>query len=160
MRLPKRHFHGQASAADTLTSALTACIVVMLVASFGGLMALLANMHFTPRLGDILVFRSESSVSDLLKVTATRSVPDPRLGHWATTCTLDPTVMARDGGSLVVETKSLTAPVFGVHWVGRQTSNGAANCGSSADLTLSRADLQTLVNAVGGMTISGDGNVL
>jgi hypothetical protein len=37
-----------------------------------------------------------------------------------------------------------------VHWAGTHTSEGADDCGSKADLTISGSDLQLLTNAVGG----------
>jgi hypothetical protein len=99
-------------------------------------------------------------VADGLAIAATRSPPLPQRSASAATCTLDPTVMAHNGGSLVVETKSLTQPLYGVHWSGAHTSTGAGDCGNSVDLTLSRMDLQSLVNTIGGFSFNSHGNVL
>ena len=99
-------------------------------------------------------------MGDSLAVTATRSMPLPQLSASSVTCTLDPAVMAHNGGSLVVETKSLTKPLYGVHWAGAHTSTGAGDCGNSVDLTLSRMDLQSLVNTIGGFSFNSHGNVL
>jgi hypothetical protein len=160
MKLPKRHSRDNEAASDTIDSLLTACTVVLLLASLGGLAALFASLHIGLRVGDILVFKPEATVADSLPVTAARSAPLPQQSAVAATCTLDPAVMAHGGGSLVVETKSLVHPVYGVHWVGAHTSTGAGDCGGSVDLTMSRMDLQTLVNAIGGFSFNSRGNVL
>jgi hypothetical protein len=160
MRLPKRHSRDNQAASDTVDSLLTACTVVLLLASLGGLTALFASLHIGLRVGDILVFKPDAVVADGMPVTATRSGPLPLQPVSATTCTLDPATMAHGGGSLVVESKSLVSPVYGVHWTGARTSSGAGDCGSSADLTMSRMDLQTLVNAIGGFSFNSRGNVL
>jgi hypothetical protein len=160
MKLPKRHPRDNEAISDIVDSLLTACTVVLLVASLGGLMALFSSLHVGLRVGDILVFKPGASVADGLPVAATRSTPLPQQSGSARICTLDPAVMAHDGGSLVVETKSLTEPDYGVHWAGAHTSAGASDCGGSVDLTMSRMDLQTLVNAIGGFSFNSRGNVL
>jgi len=157
MKLPKRHERDSEATSDTIDSLLTACTVVLLLASLGGLAALFSSLHIGLRVGDILVFKPDATVADSLPVTATR-LPQP--SAVAATCTLDPAVMAHGGGSLVVETKSLTKPIYGVHWAGAHTSTGSGDCGGSMDLTMSRMDLQTLVNAIGGFSLSSRGNVL
>ena len=159
MKLPKRQPRDSETISDTVDSLLTACTVVLLLASLGGLTALFASLHIGLRVGDILAFKPEASVADGLPVTATMSVPAPAKSATATTCTLDPAVMAHDGGSIVVESKSLIHPTYRVHWAGARTSTGADNCGSSVDLTVSRMDLQTLVNAIGGFSFNSRGYV-
>jgi hypothetical protein len=160
MKLPKWQPRDGEATSYTIDSLLTACTVVLLLASLGGLTMLCASLHIGLRVGDILVFKPGARVAEGLPVTAIRSVPLPRQPASAATCTLDPAVMALDGGSLVVETKSLTQPVYGVHWAGVRTSAGAADCGSSVDLTMSRIDLQSLINVIGGFSLSSRGNVL
>jgi hypothetical protein len=160
MKLPKRRHRDGETMADTADSLLTACTVVLLLASLGGLTALFASLHIGLRVGDILVFKPDAGMVEGLPVTATRSTTLPQQSVLAQTCTLDPAVMTHDGGSIVVETKSLTTPVYGVHWAGVHTSTGAADCGNSADLTMSRMDLQSLVNTIGGFTLNSKGNVL
>ncbi|MGA3403316.1 MAG: hypothetical protein ABSC95_29220 [Acetobacteraceae bacterium] len=160
MKLPKRQPRDNETLSGTIDSLLTACTVVLLLASLGGLAMLFASLHIGLRVGDILVFKPEATVADSLPVTATRSASLPQRSATAQTCTLDPAVMAHNGGSLVVETKSLIQPVYGVHWVGAHTSTGAGDCGGSVDLTMSRMDLQTLVNAIGGFSFNSRGNVL
>jgi hypothetical protein len=59
--------------------------------------------------------------------------------------------MAQGGGSLVVEARRMSSPpLYRVHWAGLRTSDGSGDCGSAADLVLSRSDLQKLANAAGG----------
>lgn len=162
MKLPKRRPSGNGrpsdseGIADTVDSLLTACTVVLLLASLGGLAALVSGLHIGLRVGDILAFKPEANVADSLAVSATRADAAGRPGA---ACTLDPAVMAHDGGSIVVESKSLTQPLYEVHWAGVHTSTGPADCGQSAELTLSRMDLQTLVNAIGGFTFNSRGYV-
>jgi hypothetical protein len=161
MKFPKRpQPRDSETLSDTIDSLLTACTVVLLLASLGGLAALFAGLHIGLRVGDILVFKPDATVADSLPVTAIRIAPLPQHSAAAQTCTLDPAVMAHDGGSLVVETKSLVQPVYGVHWSGTHTSTGAGDCGTSVNLTMSRMDLQTLVNAIGGFSFNSRGNVL
>lgn len=160
MKLPKRRPRDAEAMSDTVDSLLTACTVVLLLASLGGLTALFASLHIGLRVGDILVFKPDAAVADSLAVTATRTTALPRQSAVAQTCTLDPAVMAHGGGSLVVETKSLIHPVYVVHWAGGPTSTGAADCGTSVDLTMSRMDLQSLVNTIGGFSLNSRGNVL
>ena len=160
MKLPKRQPRDSETLSDTVDSLLTACTTVLLLASLGGLIALFTTLHIGLRVGDILVFKPDATVGDSLAVTATRSTPLPQRSASAVTCTLDPSVMVHGGGSLVVETKSLTQPLYGVHWSGAHTSTGAGDCGSSVDLTMSRMDLQSLVNTIGGFSFNSHGNVL
>lgn len=160
MRMPKRGSGDDGALAGTLDSVLTACTVVLLLASLGGLAALIASLHIGLRVGDILVFKPHAGLAGGLPVTATYTNVTFRPVGSKVICTLDPAVMARSGGSLAVETKSLVKPVYGVHWAGGQTSDDGTGCGAAADLTISRIDLQSLVNAVGGFSFDSRGNVL
>ena len=72
-------------------------------------------------------------------------------------CKLQPVVMASAGGSLVVEQRINNSRTFRVHWAGRQTSEPASDCGATADLLVSRIDLQLLSNAVGGPGVEHTG---
>jgi hypothetical protein len=72
MKLPKRQPRDSETISDTVDSLLTACTVVLLLASLGGLTALFASLHIGLRVGDILAFKPEASVADGLPVTATR----------------------------------------------------------------------------------------
>jgi len=66
---------------------------------------------------------------------------------------LNPGTMAKSRGSVVVEARRLSRPpVYRVHWAGGPTSRGATDCGTSADLVLSRSDLMRLANVAGEFT--------
>jgi hypothetical protein len=156
MKLPKRRV--DETAAATLDSILTAMTAVLLLASLGALILLLSSLHVGMRVGDILVFKPGTQVGDALAVSATYASPSNRGG--TATCMLEPTVMVRDGGSLVVEHKSLTDPIYTVHWAGGRTADSVQDCGRSTDLVVTRMDLQSLVNAIGGFSFNSKGNVL
>jgi hypothetical protein len=67
------------------------------------------------------------------------------------TCVLMPSIMAADGGSLVIEAKETSRPpLFHVHWSGPHTAAGAEDCGKSADLMLQLVQLRALANVAGG----------
>lgn len=75
----------------------------------------------------------------------------PESDRTRTNCLLMPSVMASDGGSLVIEAKEMTRPpLFHVHWSGPRTAVGARDCGKSADLTLQLIQLRALANVAGG----------
>ena len=82
----------------------------------------------------------------------------PAVGVPTVTCTLDPNVMATRGGSLVVEGRQ-NEPImqYQVHWGGTQTAKENADCGSTANLLVSRIDLQRLANAAGGFGVGNKG---
>ena len=64
---------------------------------------------------------------------------------------LDLNVLQRSGGSLVVESQMIEAKgSFKVHWAGQRTAADSGNCGSNADLILSKRELRVLASAAGG----------
>nr|WP_294503750.1 hypothetical protein [uncultured Rhodopila sp.] len=113
--------------------------------------------EFRPKVGDIVVFKPGSQDTDMWEMTIPATVISPT-GLAAGTCSLDPNVMAADGGSLVVESRR-TEPslLYIVHWAGAQTAKVAGNCGAAADVMVSRTDLQRLANAAGGFGIGEKG---
>jgi hypothetical protein len=97
-----------------------------------------------PRVGDILVFRQGAHMPpDWAFTVATAPAPN-------VTCSLWPEAMASQGGSIVVEQRLRSPPMFQVHWAGGHTSNAGADCGSDAALLVAGSDLQLLMNVVGG----------
>jgi hypothetical protein len=75
-------------------------------------------------------------------------------------CSLDPNAMAEQGGSLIVEgLQDQPSLQYHVHWGGTATAKANGNCGSSADLLVSRTDLQRLANAAGGFGVGDKGLV-
>jgi hypothetical protein len=115
--------------------------------------------EFRPQVGDMVVFKPGSQDTDLWQMT----IPGTKLsatGAPVGACSLDPNVMAADGGSLVVEGR-VTEPSlqYTVHWAGAQTAKQGGNCGSDVSVTVSRTDLQRLANAAGGFGVGDKGFV-
>lgn len=111
-----------------------------------GLCLRLADM-LEPAVGDIADFSSQRANQDVLPVTVTAN----EAGH---TCELASDVMVRDGGSFVVVARQSAADgSYLIHWAGSHTSNGTSDCGSSADLLVSKRDLLGLAGAAGGFGI-------
>jgi hypothetical protein len=70
-------------------------------------------------------------------------------------CILMPSVMAADGGSLVIEAKETSRPPsFRVHWSGQRTDLSPRDCGGSADQTLQLVQLRALANIAGGFGVN------
>ena len=133
-------------------------LAIMATGCLSTFMFLQADM-LRPRVGDMVVFapgQPESDVSDV-EVEATEVVSRKQR---STTCVLEPDVMIVEGGSLVVEARDDAVPsMYRLHWAGSRTSRDPEDCGTSADLTVSRADLQKLANAAGGFGIGRKGVV-
>ena len=112
---------------------------------------------FRPGLGDIVTFEPMTAGSDLWQVAieANRVLP---AGSPDVECALDPDIMAEKGGSLIVESRQ-DKPIllYRVHWAGSATARSRGDCGDSADLLVSRTDLQRLANAAGGFGTGGKG---
>jgi hypothetical protein len=90
--------------------------------------------------GEILHFGPYDGWNPVWQIDAERW-PDRR--H----CVLKPAVMAAAHGSLVVEQRRGDGRTFRIHWAGGPTSDGGADCGSAADLTVGLTAMQTLLNA-------------
>jgi hypothetical protein len=107
-----------------------------------------------PIVGNILVFKRSEAMTDWWRVKAT--IDDRAFATWQSggavrTCDLSPSAMVAGGGSLVVEARRMSSPpVYRVHWAGKYTSHGPSNCGTSADLVVSRSDLMRLADVAGG----------
>jgi hypothetical protein len=128
---------------------------IMLTGFLGTLMVLQLDA-FRPRVGDMVVFRPNSQDSDVWQLQVPATEVAGRVGMSA--CTLNPTVMATNGGSLVVEARRETSPpVYRLHWAGKQTDSGPTDCGPAADFSVTRTDLQKLANAAGGFGINDKG---
>jgi hypothetical protein len=138
------HKHTDNASSEVARTALLACLIAALLASSVAVVSAARTIDIGPKVGDILVFRPGSRMpADWEFTVATASTP-------STTCSLRPTVMASDGGSLVVEERIQAPRAFQVHWAGGRTSDSAADCGRDAQLVVAGADLQLLTNAVGG----------
>ncbi|HXT81034.1 MAG TPA: hypothetical protein VN702_15820 [Acetobacteraceae bacterium] len=130
-----------------------AAVVLMFVGCFATFLFLELDA-LRPRVGDMVVFEPNGQGFDewQLEVSAADLSGSNRPGS---KCTLDPNVMAAGGGSLVVEARQETTPLrYRLHWAGVRTAKGTADCGSVADLAVSRDDLQRLANAAGGFGVA------
>ena len=116
---------------------------------------LLMNLEFLrPKVGDMVVYHPNTAEQDVWQLEVA-SADGQRL------CVMDPSVMADHGGSLVIEARDDTnrAQQYRLHWAGAHTARGAGDCSGSADVVVSRKDLQKLANAAGGFGL-GHGAVI
>jgi len=115
--------------------------------------------QFRPKLGDIVAFKAGSQDTDLWQMTIPATLLSAK-GEPVADCTLDPNVMAENGGSMVVDGRVEVPSVqYRVHWAGSATAKSGGNCGASANLLVSRTDLQRLANAAGGFGVGEKGFV-
>lgn len=115
--------------------------------------------EFRPKVGDIVAFKPASQDTDMWQMTIPATLVSA-MGSPVADCSLDPNVMAETGGSLVVEGRQEDPSLqYRVHWAGSRTAANTGNCGSSADLLVSRTDLQRLANAAGGFGVGDKGIV-
>jgi hypothetical protein len=129
-------------------TAMLGALIGILLASSVAMVSAARTLDIAPKVGDILVFKHGARLPSDWDFTVTTSQ--------AVGCVLTPAVMAADGGSLVVEQRYDGASIYHVHWAGGRTSNGAADCGRSADLVVKREELQLLSNVVGGPGVVHD----
>ena len=122
---------------------LRAGLLALLLGSGAAALAAARSVDLAPRVGDIAVFRAGRHFQADWKIDVTRAAD-------GASCALEPDLMMRDGGSLVVEQRTTHADTYRVHWAGQHTAAGKDDCGAAADLTLDREDLQILINAAGG----------
>ena len=119
---------------DSSETSLTAATVLSFIAAIllcmgvvVGVCLRLAEM-LEPAVGDIADFSSQRANQDVLPVNVTATAA-------GRTCVLASDVMERGGGSFVVVARQIaTDGSYMIHWAGSHTSNGASDCGSSADL--------------------------
>ena len=106
-----------------------------------------------PSLGEMIVFLPSVPDTDPWRLSVSADAllgREPRSGG----CVFDPTVMAADGGSLIIEAREdVSPPRFRLHWAGGHTAKGQEDCGTQADVVLNRLDLQRLANAAGGFGV-------
>jgi hypothetical protein len=115
--------------------------------------------EFRPKIGDIVAFKPGSQDTDMWQMTIPATLVSVT-GSPIAVCSLDPNAMAEHGGSLVVEgLQDQPSLQYHVHWAGAATTVTNGNCGSSADLLVSRTDLQRLANAAGGFGVGEKGLV-
>ncbi len=112
--------------------------------------------EFGPTIGGMIVYRPDPIASERWVVHAVRL--ERGFIGWPQNddvrhCILSPGVMAKAGGSLVIEARRMSRPpAFQLHWAGGRTDIGSGDCGSAADLLLERTDVMRLANAAGGFS--------
>jgi len=115
--------------------------------------------EFRPKVGDIVAFKPGSQDTDMWQMTIPATEVSSS-GSPVSECSLDPNVMASSGGSLIVEGRQdVPSLQYRVHWAGSATAQTSGNCGGSANLLVSRTDLQRLANAAGGFGVGEKGIV-
>ena len=113
--------------------------------------------EFRPKVGDIVAFRPGSQDADMWQMTIPATLVSA-MGSPVAECSLDPNVMADRGGSLVVEGRQDGPSLqYRVHWAGTDTARTNGSCGASANLLVSRTDLQRLANSAGGFGVGDKG---
>src|SRR5215471_7111757 len=129
---------------EAVRTAVLASLIAALLASSVAMVSAATRIEIGPQVGDILVFRRGAHMPTDWEFTVMTTAVS------AATCSLRPDIMAAEGGSLVVEQRLQSPRTFQVHWAGIRTSMGGSDCGGSAELIVSSADLQLLSNVVGG----------
>ncbi len=115
--------------------------------------------EFRPKVGDIVAFKAGSQDTDMWQMSILATEVSSS-GAPIAECSLDPNVMATNGGSLIVEGRQdEPALQYRVHWAGSETARSSGNCGGSANLLVTRTDLQRLANAAGGFGVGEKGIV-
>jgi hypothetical protein len=133
-------------------------VAVMIVGFASTLMVLQLDV-LQPKVGDMIVFKPGTQDNDAWQLEVAADKVAGRSTQQGA-CMLNPTVIAQKGGSLVVEQRSLGGDkLYRLHWAGSRTAEGPGDCGTTADLTLSRTDLQKLANAAGGFGVGDKGVV-
>lgn len=121
---------------------------VIMVLCFAATLLLMNLDALRPKVGDMVVYRPQTAQQDIWQLQV-NSTDGQRI------CLMDPAVMTIDGGSLMIEGRDDTdrARQYRLHWAGAHTARGTGDCPGSADVVVSRADLQKLANAAGGFGI-------
>jgi hypothetical protein len=160
MRQPNQHEPSRPATPQGLTAWLpiAAAVGIMITGCLSTFLVLQLD-EFRPKVGDIVAFKPGSQDSDMWQMTMPATLIST-MGSPLTECSLDPNVMAEQGGSLVVEgLQNQPLQQYRIHWAGSPTANNNGNCGGSADLLVSRTDLQRLANAAGGFGVGDKGIV-
>lgn len=143
-------------AGDSILMPVLTIIMGTLLTAATGFWALAELERFGPSVGAVVVLRPGTETGGWWQISAeaVNRSPIERLDDGAgRKCVLSPADMAGKGGSMVVEARRQSRPpVYRVHWAGGHTSPGTNDCGTSADLLLSRSELMRLANVAGGFS--------
>ncbi|HQT75793.1 MAG TPA: hypothetical protein PLD10_01980 [Rhodopila sp.] len=124
-------------------------LLLPVMSGAGCMIALLLAMNViadwknqAPRIGDLIAF--EPARDALLPESVRIAVETSSGGH----CVLDAYTLRRSGGSFMVSRGLAGAEArYIIHWAGARTAEGTASCGDSADLILTRRQLDRLGEA-------------
>jgi hypothetical protein len=120
-------------------------VTVAMVGLAGAIRLALNAAEIGPQVGDILTFEASRKPPR----NAPARVAAARDGQ--ADCVLDTAVLHRLGGSLVVESRSPRPKrLYRLHWAGTRSADGAADCGTAADLLLDTERLEMIAMAAGG----------
>jgi hypothetical protein len=154
---PSRH-HGTQQ--TTPWTAWLPVLVAMAIMATGCLSTFLVLQldEFRPKVGDIVAFKPGTQDTDMWQMKIPATVVSAT-GSPTAACSLDPNVIAEHGGSLVVEGLQTQPSLrYRLHWAGAETAR-SDDCGASANIVVSRTDLQRLANAAGGFGVGNKGIV-
>jgi hypothetical protein len=105
-----------------------------------------------PQIGAIIAFEPvQAELNDtqvrIVVLRIGKSSPSP--------CVLDAHVMLTSGGSLMIDAIPFDSRRrVRVHWIGTRTSDGVNDCGTAADLLLTREDIAALTVAASGSRLT------
>src|SRR5215472_17442048 len=99
---------------DLFRNVVLGCLIAAILTSSVAVVSAARTLDLAPVVGDILVFKPGARMPADWGFTANN--------HNAVACTLDPSVIARAGGSLVVEERLDDSRAYRVHWAGGATS--------------------------------------
>lgn len=133
---------------NTVMTLVLTLIASALLTAATGLSAFSELNQLGPTVGSLVVFRPNDADAAWWQIDATIGDLD---GKSLRKCILRPSVMQSGGGSMVIEARRMSSPpVYRVHWAGTHTSRGSTDCGTSADIVLSRSELMRLADVAGG----------
>ena len=139
------HHQERFKGAYTVALVILLILLVGMVGLAGAIRLAQSAAEIGPQVGDIINFDPARRVP--------RDAP-PRMTvnrDGAAPCVVDIRTLHRFGGSLMIESRSPRPNrVYRVHWAGRQSAEGADNCGADAVLTLDDDTLDILAMAAGG----------
>jgi hypothetical protein len=126
-----------------------AAMLLALLAVVSGMVGMVHQAaELGPRVGDLVAFDPAHRAAFTSDARLTAFRPQQ------TACVLDLSTIQKSGGSLVLERRgSGPERLYHAHWSGLRTSRDADDCGSQADLVLSRNDIDTLAAAAGGFGV-------
>jgi hypothetical protein len=137
---------------DSKSSGLGTVLLGVVAVALAGMVGTIGLLHqvgaLGPKVGDLISFDPLAPISADMRARLPAMAADDRPG---VACVLDVRTIHANGGSIVIEAEE-PRPRFGyrVHWAGPRTSNGAADCGTSADLLVNPEDIEILAMAAGG----------